>query len=226
MIYRMPTTDTAMLKCSANVQDTRTQDVEGLDAPQQQAATSPWLPITKQDFDATPHDILNASRSGNPLISFRSPASHRLQMQVQSSHLWFPNMPDAELQQAYSFMLTVNPECPALAAAQDAAALVQVGQNQCDTRLSLAGHRLYIDALTLLRVSLSESTIQQGDALIAAINVLQTIETNTTMMADTIGGSTHPVLHASCAVKVPPSVGLVSHSFYNTIFVCSISGTL
>ena len=145
------------------------------------ASASPWMAIAKEEFESTPRSMFNTTSSGPIFIRFRSPAAHRLQLRAQSCSIWFPQETAAGLDTAFSFMTTSAPSCPSLAVALDASSLIHLGQEDGDSRLLVAGQKLYCEALNLLRCELQSPSNRRPDALVGAICVLQIIEAFTSM---------------------------------------------
>lgn len=139
-------------------------------------SASPWLKIARKEFETAPPELFNASSSASAVIKFNSPAANRLQLRTRACDIWFPEQDSIGLDRAMGFVASSMAYCPALAVALDAAHLVHLGGNDGDQRMLLAGHKMYGQALGLLRKELQTGAEKQTDTLIGTISILQIIE--------------------------------------------------
>lgn len=186
---------------STSVITTRTRTGEGREGPdrtdvittrRQKASKTAWAAIVREEFKPSSTRFINSSASRSIFIKFRCPAAWRLQLRSQATYLWFPqDVSIAGLGVAFEFMTRLAPQTPALTVALDASGLVQLGQEDDDERMLIAGKRLYGDALRLLRRDIATSPAYQRDGAIATVLVLQITEAFTAMEMDKASSRQH-----------------------------------
>lgn len=142
------------------------------------------------DIQADKHHFFALARQAS-IVSLKSPAIVRVQMQAELISLYLPKdikFPDFVV---LKDMIGVMPAGQALKLGMDALCLTQLGTSRGDKKLLMEGADIYRKALQCLRSDVSRPNAHTQDAVLGAVYILAVCELFTSISQDGVGWSAH-----------------------------------